>query len=80
MSHAPNSPAARDVAYTLHGYTNLALHEERGPTIITRGEGIWHDGTRLVREPGLTITVDTNDWLPAAVAAQVSISVRVRTS
>jgi 4-aminobutyrate--pyruvate transaminase len=29
----------------MHPYTNLALHEERGPTIITRGEGIyvWDD-------------------------------------
>ena len=45
MSHAPNSLAARDVAYAMHPYTNLALHEERGPTIITRGEGIyvWDD-------------------------------------
>ena len=31
MTHAPNSMAARDVAYTLHPYTNLAAHEERGP-------------------------------------------------
>ena len=45
MTHAPNSAAARDVAYTMHPYTNLALHEERGPTIFTRGEGIyvWDD-------------------------------------
>ncbi len=45
MTHAPNSLAARDVAYAMHPYTNLALHEERGPTIFTRGEGIyiWDD-------------------------------------
>ena len=45
MTHAPNSLAARDVAYAMHAYTNLALHEERGPTIFTRGEGIyiWDD-------------------------------------
>jgi 4-aminobutyrate--pyruvate transaminase len=45
MSYAPNSMAARDVAYTLHPYTNLAMHEERGPMILTRGEGIyvWDD-------------------------------------
>ncbi|NIM26978.1 MAG: aminotransferase class III-fold pyridoxal phosphate-dependent enzyme [Gammaproteobacteria bacterium] len=45
MSYAPNSMAARDVAYAMHPYTNLALHEERGPTILTRGEGIyvWDD-------------------------------------
>ena len=35
MSHAPNSMAARDVAYAMHPYTNLALHEERG--LIVRG-------------------------------------------
>ena len=41
MSLAPNSLAARDVAYTLHHYTNLAAHEEKGPFIITRGEGVY---------------------------------------
>ncbi len=45
MSYAPNSAAARDVAYALHPYTNLAVHEEKGPMIMTRGEGIylWDD-------------------------------------
>jgi 4-aminobutyrate---pyruvate transaminase len=45
MSHAPNSLAARDVAYAMHAYTDLALHEQRGPTVFTRGEGIyvWDD-------------------------------------
>ena len=45
MTHAPNSLAARDVAYAMHPYTNLAQHEERGPTVFTRGEGIyiWDD-------------------------------------
>jgi len=45
MTHAPNSLAARDVAYAMHPYTNLALHEKRGPTVFTRGEGIyiWDD-------------------------------------
>jgi 4-aminobutyrate--pyruvate transaminase len=45
MTYAPNSLAARDVAYALHPYTNLAAHEERGPMILTRGEGIyvWDD-------------------------------------
>ncbi|NQU57959.1 MAG: aminotransferase class III-fold pyridoxal phosphate-dependent enzyme, partial [Rhodospirillales bacterium] len=41
MTHAPNSLAARDLAYSLHPYTNLAVHEERGPFVITRGEGIY---------------------------------------
>ncbi len=41
MSHAPNSLAARDLAYSLHPYTNLAVHEEKGPLVIVRGEGIY---------------------------------------
>ena len=51
MTHAPNSLAARDVAYALHPYTNLAAHEKRGPHIITRGEGIYvwdDDGNRFI--------------------------------
>ncbi|MEE8534654.1 MAG: aminotransferase [Kiloniellales bacterium] len=41
MNFAPNSPEARDIAYTLHPFTNLTAHEARGPHIITRGEGIY---------------------------------------
>ncbi len=51
MTYAPNSLAARDVAYTLHPYTNLAVHEQQGPLTITRGEGIyvWDDeGNRYI--------------------------------
>lgn len=40
MSRSPNSVAARDIAYTLHGYTNLEAHQEKGPVLITRGQGI----------------------------------------
>ncbi len=36
-----NSPRARDIAYHLHPYTNLAAHEELGPHIITEGDGIY---------------------------------------
>ena len=45
MPYAPNSLAARDVAYAMHPYTNLATHPERGPLVITRGDGIyvWDD-------------------------------------
>jgi 4-aminobutyrate---pyruvate transaminase len=48
---APNSLAARDVAYTVHPYTDLARHAEQGPMIITRGEGIYvfdDDGKRYM--------------------------------
>ncbi len=41
MAHTPNSTAARDIAYSLHPYTNLAVHEERGPLVMSRGEGIY---------------------------------------
>ncbi|MEQ8866225.1 MAG: aspartate aminotransferase family protein [Thalassobaculum sp.] len=41
MSFQPNSPAARDVAYVLHPYTNANAHEEQGPMIIERGEGVY---------------------------------------
>jgi 4-aminobutyrate--pyruvate transaminase len=40
MSHAPNSLAARDIAYTLHGYTNPQVHEDKGPMLVNRGKGI----------------------------------------
>ena len=37
----PNSAEARDVRYHLHGYTNGRLHEEIGPLVIDRGDGIY---------------------------------------
>jgi 4-aminobutyrate--pyruvate transaminase len=36
-----NSPHARDVAYHLHPATDTATHEQRGPHIFHRGEGIY---------------------------------------
>ncbi len=41
-----NSPASRDIAYHVHGYTNLHKHETRGPQIVSRGSGcrIYDDG------------------------------------
>ncbi|WP_172292903.1 aspartate aminotransferase family protein [Pseudoruegeria sp. HB172150] len=47
----PNSPAARDIRNVLHPYTNARRHEERGPTIIKRGEGIYvydDEGNQLI--------------------------------
>ncbi|MEQ8664583.1 MAG: aspartate aminotransferase family protein [Rhodospirillales bacterium] len=35
-----NSPASRDIAHHVHGYTDLKAHETSGPFIITRGEGV----------------------------------------
>lgn len=37
---APNSTAARDVAYHLHGFTDLKGHRDNGPLVICRGEGV----------------------------------------
>jgi len=41
MQERPNSPAARDVAYHLHPYTNARKHEAEGPMIVERGEGVY---------------------------------------
>jgi 4-aminobutyrate--pyruvate transaminase len=35
----PNSPAARDIAYHFHPYTDARAHEQHGPLIIEKGEG-----------------------------------------
>ena len=40
MPVRPNSAAARDIAHTLHPYTDLVAHEEAGPMVISRGKGI----------------------------------------
>ncbi|MDR2789283.1 MAG: aminotransferase class III-fold pyridoxal phosphate-dependent enzyme [Candidatus Accumulibacter sp.] len=35
---------AEDIAHVVHPYSNLAAHDERGPTLIVRGEGCYiHD-------------------------------------
>jgi len=41
MVDQPNSARARDVAYFLHPYSNLKLHEEQGPLVVTEGRGIY---------------------------------------
>ena len=41
MPLQPNSPEARDVAYLLHPYTNFRQHEEQGPMVIERGDGVY---------------------------------------
>ncbi|GBD43126.1 putative aminotransferase [bacterium HR40] len=40
MTLLPNSLAARDIAHVLHPYTDLRLHEERGPLVIAEGRGV----------------------------------------
>jgi 4-aminobutyrate--pyruvate transaminase len=41
MTFMPNSPEARDVASYIHPQTNPRMHGETGPSIITKGDGIW---------------------------------------
>ena len=40
-----NSAAARDIATVLHPYTDLKMHQEVGPVVISRGKGVrvWDD-------------------------------------
>ncbi len=40
MNVLPNSAAARDIANQIHPQTNLRLHQESGPMIFARGEGV----------------------------------------
>jgi len=41
MSDRVNSPAARDIKYVLHPYTNLEKHKEAGPLIVDKASGVW---------------------------------------
>ena len=41
MAIAPNSPAARDIAYALHPYTNLEQHQKEGSLIVKGGKGVY---------------------------------------
>jgi 4-aminobutyrate--pyruvate transaminase len=37
----PGTAASRDIATSIHPYTNLKLHETEGPLVITEGDGIF---------------------------------------
>ena len=41
MDQRPNSPAARDIAYHLHPYTNARRHEQVGPMVVEEGRGVY---------------------------------------
>jgi 4-aminobutyrate--pyruvate transaminase len=41
MTFMPNSPEARDIASYIHPQTNPRTHQETGPSIIAKGDGIW---------------------------------------
>lgn len=51
MTMHPNSARARDIAYSIHSYTNLKALEAEGSLVITRGEGIYvydDEGNRYI--------------------------------
>jgi 4-aminobutyrate--pyruvate transaminase len=41
MLISSRGPHAGDIAYHLHSYTNARVHEEAGPLVIERGEGVF---------------------------------------
>lgn len=41
MTHLPNSVEARDIAFQLHSYTDARKHQENGPLVIEKGDGIY---------------------------------------
>jgi 4-aminobutyrate--pyruvate transaminase len=41
MTQLSNSLANRDIENFLHPYTNLAAHQETGPLVITKGDGVY---------------------------------------
>jgi 4-aminobutyrate--pyruvate transaminase len=40
-NHPPNTPASRDIATSIHPYTNLKLHETEGPFVVAEGDGVF---------------------------------------
>ena len=44
MDTLPNSPEARDIEFHLHPYTDARRHQEVGPLVLERGDGVYvHD-------------------------------------
>ncbi len=41
MTITANSPESRDIAHCIHPYTNLKVHLEKGPLILSHGKGIY---------------------------------------
>ena len=41
MADRLNSPAARDVKFVMHPYTNMEKHKESGPLIVEKASGVW---------------------------------------
>lgn len=72
MTHAPNSPEGRDIAHHLHGYTNARRHQEAGPLVLERGDGVYvHDihGNRFLEAMAGLWSVGVGFSEPRLVAA-----------
>ena len=41
MSNTPEQNRERDIAHVVHPYSNLDAHDQRGPLVITRGDGCY---------------------------------------
>ena len=72
-----NSAAARDIANVLHPYTDLVAHQQVGPVVITRGEGVrvWDDNGKSYIESVAGLWCASlgfsNERLVQAAAAQM---------
>ena len=72
-----NSAAARDIANLLHPYTELKTHQQVGPTVISRGEGVrvWDENGRSYIESVAGLWCASlgfsNERLVQAAAAQL---------
>ncbi|MFG5776318.1 aminotransferase [Comamonas sp. J-3] len=41
MSNTPDQNREKDIAHVVHPYSNLDAHDQRGPLVITRGDGCY---------------------------------------
>lgn len=72
MTDQPNSPEARDSRYHLHGYTNARRHQETGPLVIEKGDGIYvedSNGNRYIEAMAGLWSVGIGFSEPRLVAA-----------
>src|SRR5690348_12767001 len=76
-SFGANSAAARDIANVLHPYTDLESHQQVGPVVITRGQGVrvWDDAGKEYIESAAGLWCAAlgfdNDRLVAAATEQL---------
>ncbi len=80
MAANPNSVEARDVAYHLHSYTNARLHQEQGPLVIEKGDGIYvedQSGKRYIEAMAGLWSVAVGFSEPRLVAAASRQMVRL---